>query len=485
LVSLKFFAPRAEAERLVRDVLLSEGLARDVEVNRGFGRKYICRHGGRHWSVTLYFRKNGYSSCLVADNAPGPAMGRLESLAGSAGDQAGAGLPKAALAPSPSRPAAAPAGRARRPGSGANGSGANGSGAGGSGLGESGPGVNCPGGSGPGADDLGPAGRGELYGLVSEAASAMGEALKLLSGVRGGPGRAAGAPAARRLPNPDGAPFGFRPGDEPEPRALAAGLGQIAPLGMAAGDLENAFMGLGSGPGQAAPQPRPRRRGPAAGPRAKSIDVPPVRIGADESGKGDYFGPLVTAAAYVDAGLEAALLAMGVQDSKAVSDDGNRRLAAGIKDLLGPARHRVMVLAPPEYNAAYGLQPNLNLLLASRHAATIGALLGQAGFVIVDQFAREALLVEALAAAGHRPELFQTPKGERDAAVAAASILARAAFIDWLGAESGRLGLPLPKGAGGQVDAAARRILKTMGPEALGRVAKLHFRNSRKAGLVV
>jgi ribonuclease HIII len=64
--------------------------------------------------------------------------------------------------------------------------------------------------------------------------------------------------------------------------------------------------------------------------------------------------------------------------------------------------------------------------------------------------------------------------------VAAASILARETFVEWLAWASARLGKNLPKGASPQVQEVARQIARAGGRDALSRVAKLHFRMTAK-----
>lgn len=216
----------------------------------------------------------------------------------------------------------------------------------------------------------------------------------------------------------------------------------------------------------------------------KLIAGPKVRIGTDESGKGDYFGPLVVAGVYCDERLEEGLKEAGVCDSKAATDNQNVARAALIKELMGPGRYEISVLQPARYNLLWESHRNINTILAMSHASVIDELLKRVdcGFVIVDQFANENLLKTALSKIGREVDLFQTTKGERDPAVAAASVLARAAFIEAIEAKSRELGEKIPKGAGKPVDDFARSALLKYGPEKLRELAKLHFRNSAKIG---
>jgi ribonuclease HIII len=210
--------------------------------------------------------------------------------------------------------------------------------------------------------------------------------------------------------------------------------------------------------------------------------------GVDESGKGDYFGPLVSAAVIVDAPIAAELAALGVQDSKRLSDPRVRRLAPQVRRLT---RHALTTVAPPRYNALYDEfrreGKRLNQLLAWAHVRSIAELLeGGAGggrapaYAIVDQFADARVVERAAETKARGLRIVQFPRAEADVAVAAASILAREAFLDWLAQASERIGVTLPKGASPQVVAAARTIVERQGPDALGTVAKLHFATTGK-----
>lgn len=211
------------------------------------------------------------------------------------------------------------------------------------------------------------------------------------------------------------------------------------------------------------------------------LEMTGVTLGSDEAGKGDYFGPLVVAAVCVAPAQEAHLRAAGVTDSKRLSDD-RARLLAGFVESEVP--HEYSELMPENYNRAHALAKNVNVLLADMHARALSRLHARcpaAEAIVVDQFAAEPVLARALdrAAAGH-PPLRQVTQGERHVAVAAASILARARFLDGLRLCDELSGTELHKGAGAPVDVAARRVFAVGGMALLGKVAKLHFKNTAK-----
>jgi len=205
-------------------------------------------------------------------------------------------------------------------------------------------------------------------------------------------------------------------------------------------------------------------------------------FGVDESGKGDFFGPLVVAGCYTDAAITRALLDAGVADSKAIGSDKRiRDLARVIRDTPGIASD-VLVLAPETYNRLYTKIGNLNRLLAWGHARVIENLCARepdCPRALSDQFARNtATLRSAMMEHGRKLELQQRTKGESDVAVAAASILAREAFIDWMDRTSRDLGVTIPKGGGPAATNTASGLLRRLGPESLPKFVKSHFRNA-------
>src|SRR5471032_2997141 len=203
-------------------------------------------------------------------------------------------------------------------------------------------------------------------------------------------------------------------------------------------------------------------------------------LGIDESGKGDFFGPLVIAGVFVDGDLPRRLLDLGVKDSKQITSDQKALDPAdAIKDLVTPDRCNVVVISPEKYNELYVKFKNLNRLLAWGHATVIENLLTRwpkCPRALSDKFAHESLIQRALKARGKQIVLQQRTKAESDIAVAAASILARAAFLDRLKYLGEKVGITLPKGASAQVKAAAREIVKKSGPETLKSVCKFHFK---------
>ena len=207
--------------------------------------------------------------------------------------------------------------------------------------------------------------------------------------------------------------------------------------------------------------------------------------GMDESGKGDFFGPLVIAAVFVaDEKIAAELLKIGVKDSKMIKNDNTIiEIAKGIRRLVGD-RMGVVAIGPEAYNRLYVGMHNLNRLLAWGHARALENLLIKAPectAALADKFADEHLILNALNEKGKKIRLEQRTKAESDIAVAAASIMARAQFVHSLRALGEKNEVKLPKGAGSEVDSVALELFRKGGVELLSQMAKMHFRNAYKA----
>lgn len=204
-------------------------------------------------------------------------------------------------------------------------------------------------------------------------------------------------------------------------------------------------------------------------------------IGVDESGKGDYFGPLVIAAAYTDGALAREMLAIGVKDSKNISSDKRiLELDRQIRKMLG-RRFSVVPIGANAYNRLYGKIKNVNKLLAWGHARAIENILPavpQCQRAISDQFGAKYLIEKALMSKGRKITLQQRHKAEEDVAVAAASILARAGFLYGLRRMQEQYRQRFPKGASEQVLEAAKQLVAGHSPEILLQTAKCHFKTT-------
>jgi ribonuclease HIII len=213
------------------------------------------------------------------------------------------------------------------------------------------------------------------------------------------------------------------------------------------------------------------------------------RLGVDESGKGDFFGPLCIAGAYINENVIKAWKDSGIRDSKNISSDKRiKELAELIRKTAGCVTS-VVAIGNERYNQLHNKMRSVNSLLAWGHARVIENLMGQQHKMnpppvraISDQFAyHKETVAKALMPLGRSIELIQKHRAEADLAVAAASILARDEFVTRLGRMEKEFGMALPKGASAAVDAAAKEFIATHGAENLPKVAKMHFRTALRA----
>jgi ribonuclease HIII len=198
-------------------------------------------------------------------------------------------------------------------------------------------------------------------------------------------------------------------------------------------------------------------------------------IGTDESGKGDYFGPLVVAGVFLKDEQHEVLRELGVRDSKKISDNRVRELADLIKKGY---LYSVVVIGPEKYNLLYGRLRNLNRILAWGHSRAIENILENVhcAQAITDQFGDKVFVLNALMKKGEQIDLIQKPKAEEDMAVAAASVLARAEFLKRLYFLSQEAGVNLPKGSSPLAEEAGIELVKVHGLQALDKYAKRHFK---------
>ncbi len=199
-------------------------------------------------------------------------------------------------------------------------------------------------------------------------------------------------------------------------------------------------------------------------------------IGVDESGKGDFFGPLVIAAFLAFDKDKEKLADLGVRDGKKISEN---RLLDIDERIRHSFSHNVVVIDPEIYNKRYKKIKNLNKLLAEGHAEAITGVLEEnsADKIIVDQFGKPELIENALRSKSCKLELQQRFRGEEIIQVAAASILARAAFIREMDKLSELYNTKIPRGAAAIVDQAGQNLIERFGVKILNKVSKTHFKN--------
>lgn len=200
-----------------------------------------------------------------------------------------------------------------------------------------------------------------------------------------------------------------------------------------------------------------------------------AHIGVDESGKGDFFGPLVIAGVLVDENAAKIFSELNIRDSKKISDGRILKLEPIIKE---NAPYSVIAISNSRYNELYGKMNNLNKLLAWGHARTIENILEkhECTYAISDKFGNDHFIQDALMQKGRTIKLDQMVRGESDIAVAAASVLARAAFVHKIKELQETYGIEFPKGCAPQVKDCAREFITKYGKDRLKEVCKTHFK---------
>ena len=228
---------------------------------------------------------------------------------------------------------------------------------------------------------------------------------------------------------------------------------------------------------------------PATSAPAEAPSENEPHIGTDEAGKGDFFGPLVTAGVFVDERTAKLLRTLGVRDSKLVGDRELRGLATNIRDVVEDEKRAVIILAPKRYNELYKQMrsegKNLNTLLAWAHTRAIEDLIGHGlrpKFILSDQFGDKRYIESRLMVDTRLSgvPVLQMHRAEADVAVAAASILARDAFLHWLDQAGKALGLTVPKGASAKVIETGKLLVSRMGADGLKDYAKVSFKTMNK-----
>ncbi|MGX7244258.1 ribonuclease HIII [Enterococcus quebecensis] len=208
-------------------------------------------------------------------------------------------------------------------------------------------------------------------------------------------------------------------------------------------------------------------------------------LGSDEVGNGSYFGPVTVCAAYVDKTMVAKLKALGVRDSKELTDPQIIQLSKVIKELIP---YKLLIVEPEKYNE---IQPKYNAvhMKVALHNQAIHLLLNEISptkpeAILIDQFTPEGNYKKYVRSEKNQvsEKLYFITKGEQyHVAVAAASIVSRAAFLEELDKESLELGMKVPSGAGAASDKVAAKVLAKGGMELLSKYVKLHFANTEKA----
>lgn len=199
-------------------------------------------------------------------------------------------------------------------------------------------------------------------------------------------------------------------------------------------------------------------------------------IGSDESGKGDFVGPLCVVALYANQEDVIKLQSMGVRDSKTLDA---RSIGLLAKQLRGEFIHHAVILKPEKYNELYASFKNLNKLLAWAHSAAIRQLVEKTDCrkILIDKFAHESVMKMAFGREYAELDIVQQTKAEADLVVAAASIIARQYFVEGMQELFKRTGIDLKKGGGSSATHSVQLFVNKYGAQHLKHVVKMHFKN--------
>lgn len=210
-------------------------------------------------------------------------------------------------------------------------------------------------------------------------------------------------------------------------------------------------------------------------------------IGSDESGTGDYFGPITACAVYVTEKDLLLLKEMNVRDSKTITDATIFEMVNHIKNLN--ITYSLMILHNERYNELQRRGWTQGKMKAMLHQGVINKVVEKIGDtpydgILIDQFCERDTFIRHIQSEGmklHDGTHFMTKAESHSLAVACASIIARASFVQELDQISNRIGVKLPKGASRKVDEVAAEIIRKKGIGYLNSIAKVHFATTNKA----
>lgn len=213
-------------------------------------------------------------------------------------------------------------------------------------------------------------------------------------------------------------------------------------------------------------------------------------IGSDETGTGDFFGPMTVAACFVSSDQIELIQELGVKDSKMLTDPLMRKIAPDLKEVL---TYSILTLGNEKYNKVQSKGWSQGKIKALLHNQALKHVLNKMtpqkpDYILIDQFAERGIYYNHIKMEKEiirENVLFSTKAEQLHVAVAAASILARVAFLEEMDRLSLDAGVTLPKGAGSKVDEVAAKIMLSKGEDYLSTITKKHFANTGKAKVIV
>lgn len=211
---------------------------------------------------------------------------------------------------------------------------------------------------------------------------------------------------------------------------------------------------------------------------SEELSEPESYIGSDESGKGDFFGPLVVSAFAIDDATKERLKFLNIKDSKEIFDYEIRKTATELTKRFSD-RIAIVKIHPKKYNELYDSFKNLNSILIWAHIKAIEELQRKFHYnhIVIDKFCAEDLIRTELNKKINNYDLILTENAERFTGVAAASIIARSRVLSWFKKKSAELKIELPLGASEKVNDVASHIKNKFGNDVLTELVKLQFKN--------
>ena len=206
-------------------------------------------------------------------------------------------------------------------------------------------------------------------------------------------------------------------------------------------------------------------------------------IGSDEVGTGDYFGPIIVTSCYVNKENIPYLESLGIKDSKKLDDNKILKIAP---EIIKKIPYKSIILTNSEYNDKYNDSYNINKIKAIMHNKVLFQMVGSINekydYIIVDEFAREQRYYDYIKESPNiqRGITFMTKAEDKNLAVACASVISRYIFIKEFDKLSDSIHIPLPKGAGSNVDTIGMEVVEKYGKEKLHDIAKLNFKNTER-----
>ena len=210
-----------------------------------------------------------------------------------------------------------------------------------------------------------------------------------------------------------------------------------------------------------------------------SIPINISSVGSDEVGTGDYYGPIVVTASYVNKDNIPFLEELGVKDSKKLSDEQILKI---VPKIIKKIPYKTIMLSNKEYNDNYGKDMNMNKIKAVLHNKVLTEMTinNTYDYIVVDQFEPEKSYYNHLSeiTSPLKGITFITKAEDKCLSVAVSSLISRYIFIKEMDKLGDKYGIFLPKGANYYVEDVGIKLVQKYGEKVLYNIAKLNFSNT-------